>query len=225
VRLFDKKNQFIGYSEFEVQSSNSIVTMIVGEQSESFGVVRTVYGTDADYDSKIDTRSNRYDYFTQISTAPSWPQTQVEFLSSSQGINLTDFTIADLPRPTPTSFLRGQFSLIDQVSDVFSPTLASAITALPGQVVATIDVSTISITTYEVTPLLTEYESVGVSREVVVESVDRRSGDRGKAKKLKHHKFGKSQGKSAKHCNQGRGNGSEGCDPGNSRPHGGSNDE
>ncbi|MBD1845334.1 S-layer homology domain-containing protein [Cyanobacteria bacterium FACHB-63] len=27
------------------------------------------------------------------------------------------------------------------------------------------------------------------------------------------------------HCNQGIGNGSEGCDPGNSRPHGGSNDE
>ncbi|WP_427160313.1 S-layer homology domain-containing protein [Aliinostoc sp. HNIBRCY26] len=28
-----------------------------------------------------------------------------------------------------------------------------------------------------------------------------------------------------RHCNQGIGNGSEGCDPGNSRPHGGSNDE
>jgi len=26
-------------------------------------------------------------------------------------------------------------------------------------------------------------------------------------------------------CNQGIGNGAEGCDPGNSRPHGGSNDE
>lgn len=32
------------------------------------------------------------------------------------------------------------------------------------------------------------------------------------------------QGKK-QHCNQGIGNGSEGCDPGNSRPHGGSNDE
>ncbi|MEH2233734.1 MAG: S-layer homology domain-containing protein [Nostoc sp.] len=28
-----------------------------------------------------------------------------------------------------------------------------------------------------------------------------------------------------RHCNQGIGNGAEGCDPGNSRPHGGSNDE
>ena len=28
-----------------------------------------------------------------------------------------------------------------------------------------------------------------------------------------------------RNCNQGIGNGSEGCDPGNSRPHGGSNDE
>ncbi|WP_052754527.1 S-layer homology domain-containing protein [Calothrix sp. 336/3] len=31
--------------------------------------------------------------------------------------------------------------------------------------------------------------------------------------------------KTRRHCNQGIGNGSEGCDPGNSRPHGGSNDE
>ncbi|MBD2472598.1 S-layer homology domain-containing protein [Nostoc sp. FACHB-145] len=32
-------------------------------------------------------------------------------------------------------------------------------------------------------------------------------------------------GKIRRHCNQGIGNGSEGCDPGNSHPHGGSNDE
>jgi S-layer homology domain len=31
--------------------------------------------------------------------------------------------------------------------------------------------------------------------------------------------------KTRRHCNQGIGNGAEGCDPGNSRPHGGSNDE
>ncbi|OUL21261.1 S-layer homology domain-containing protein [Nostoc sp. 106C] len=32
-------------------------------------------------------------------------------------------------------------------------------------------------------------------------------------------------GKPRRHCNQGIGNGAEGCDPGNSHPHGGSNDE
>ncbi|MBW4559780.1 MAG: S-layer homology domain-containing protein [Mojavia pulchra JT2-VF2] len=32
-------------------------------------------------------------------------------------------------------------------------------------------------------------------------------------------------GKLRRHCNQGIGNGAEGCDPGNSQPHGGSNDE
>ncbi|MGB3760180.1 MAG: S-layer homology domain-containing protein, partial [Rivularia sp. (in: cyanobacteria)] len=31
--------------------------------------------------------------------------------------------------------------------------------------------------------------------------------------------------KPKQNCNQGIGNGAEGCDPGNSRPHGGSNDE
>jgi hypothetical protein len=31
--------------------------------------------------------------------------------------------------------------------------------------------------------------------------------------------------KPRRNCNQGIGNGAEGCDPGNSRPHGGSNDE
>jgi hypothetical protein len=34
-----------------------------------------------------------------------------------------------------------------------------------------------------------------------------------------------SQAGRRRHCNQGIGNGAEGCDPGNSRPHGGSNDE
>jgi hypothetical protein len=91
---------------------------------------------------------------------------------------------------------------------------------MPGQVVQVMDISTVSITTDEVSQLLSEYASVGVSRGVVYQ-VDHNAPPKhkkGKFKKSKHHKQDK------KSCNQGRGNGAEGCDPGRSRPHGGSND-
>jgi hypothetical protein len=225
VRLFDKKGEFIGYSEFEVQARNSLVTLVVADQAESFGVVRTVQGIDADFDYQMDSRSITYDYFTQVSETQSWQSSLVTFFSSTQSINLSDFTIADLPRPAsncnlPNSFSSGQFSLVNQVFYAFSQNLASAITAMPGQVVQVMDISTVSITTYEVSQLLSEYASVGVSRGVVyqVERNEHPKHKKGKFKKSKHHKQDK------KSCNQGRGNGSEGCDPGRSRPHGGSND-
>jgi hypothetical protein len=220
VRLFDKKGRFIGYSEFEVQTKNSLVTLIMGDQNESFGVVRTVQGIDADLDDRIDARSVTYDYFTQVTETQSWQSTQVAFFSSAQGISLSEFAIDGLPRPTsncrlPNSFVRGQFSLVNQVFYAFGQNLAQAITSVPGQVVQVVDVSTVSTTTYEVTQLLTEYATVGVSRGVAYQTGERHKA---KYKKQKHHKQGKWN------CNQGRGNGSEGCDPGKSRPHGGSND-
>jgi hypothetical protein len=222
VRLFDKKGEFIGYSEFEVQAKNSLVTLVMGEADASFGVVRTIHGIDADFDNRIDARSSTYDYFSQVTKTQSWQSSQVTFFSSAQGINLSDFTIGDLPRPDtncrlPNSLSQGQFSLVNQVFSAFDRNLARILTTVPGQLVQIVDVSTISIATYEVRQLLTEYASVR-ERQDVVYQVEQRDHDRVKPHKSKHHK------QSKKSCNQGRGNGSEGCDPGKSRPHGGSND-
>ncbi len=229
VRLFDKKGEFIGYSEFEVQAKNSLVTLVMGDQDESFGVVRTVHGIDADFDNRMDARSLTYDYFTQVTKTQSWQSAQVAFFKSAQGINLADFTIADLPRPErncrlPNTLSQGQFSLVNQVFSAFGRNLASIMTAMPGQLVQVVDVSTVSIATYEVSQLLTQYASVTSSRDVVYQ----RDDDRVKSKKPKH---GKSEQKS---CNQSRGDDdddddddddSKKCDRGKSRSQGERDDD
>ncbi len=228
VRLFDKKGEFIGYSEFEVQAKNSLVTLVMGDQNESFGVVRTVHGIDADFDNRMDARSLTYDYFTQVTKTQSWQSAQVAFFKSAQGINLSDFTIADLPRPErncrlPNTLSQGQFSLLNQVFSAFGRNLASIMTAMPGQLVQVVDVSTVSIATYEVSQLLTQYASVTGSRDVVYQ----RDDDRVKSKKPKP---GKSEQKS---CNQAQGDDddddddddSKKCDRGKSRSQGERDDD
>ncbi|OKH36333.1 S-layer protein [Calothrix sp. HK-06] len=67
------------------------------------------------------------------------------------------------------------------------------------------------VSTGEVSDISSEY--VAGERKTEIESRVSETEDEGGGKKPKRH------------CNQGIGNGAEGCDPGNSRPHGGSNDE
>ena len=71
VRLFDREKQFIGYSEFELLSNNAAVTLVLPDRPSASRIVRTVYGTDADQDGTIDSNTQVYDYFTQISQVTS----------------------------------------------------------------------------------------------------------------------------------------------------------
>ena len=139
---------------------------------------------------------------------------RLTFFSSVQNLNLNGFTLSELPTPRsncsyPTSFESGAFSLVNQSINVFQSRLSSVFVTVPGQTVQTIDVSSNSISTYEVSQLLTTYQTVSTTQ--AISSDDHDDQDEKKGRK--------------RHCNQGIGNGSEGCDPGNSRPHGGSNDE
>jgi hypothetical protein len=212
VRLFTPQNQFIGYSEFELLSSSSAVSLVVAHRAEEFGIVRTIYGVDANQDFAIDRSSQYYDYFTQISRVQDFRATRVTFLNTVQTSLLSLFNFSGLPQPQPTctypvSFASGSFSLINQTVQVFGSTLSSAFVSLPGQLVQIINVSTTRVSVYEASTLIVNYQTVSVHSDRDDDD------DRKKPKKKKKQ-----------HCNQGIGNGREGCDPGRSRPHGGSND-
>lgn len=223
VRLFDQANQFIGYSEFELLSENASVTLVLPDRPSATRVVRTVYGTDTNQDGTIDTNAQVYDYFTQVSqvTSQSYRDAQVTFFRNVQNLNLNGFTLAGLPTPRsncsyPTSFESGAFSLVSRSISVFRSGLSSVFVAVPGQTVQTININSTSVSTYEVSQLLTTYQTVSTTQSGgsyddsdYDDYDDDKKGKKGKKRR----------------CNQGIGNGSEGCDPGNSRPHGGSNDE
>ncbi|MGV0027465.1 hypothetical protein [Phormidesmis priestleyi] len=204
VRLFNQENQFIGYSEFELLSENAAVTLVLPDRS-SDRIVRTIYGIDADQNGAIDSNTQIYDYFTQVSqvTRQSYQTARVTFFSSVERLNLSSFTLSGLPTPRsncvyPSSLASGAFSRVNQSIEVFQSNLSSVFVSVPGQVVQSIDVSSTNVSVYEADQLLTTYQTI--------ESNDDKKGRK-------------------RRCNQGLGNGSEGCDPGNSRPHGGSNDE
>ena len=208
VRLFSTDNRLIGYTEFDLLSYNSVVTLVLPDRAADYGILRTVQGVDADEDYKVDAVGIVYDYFTQVSQVSSYQESRVSFLSTAQSFNYQSFGWGGLPAPRPNcsypaSFQSGAYSLVSRTVQTFYSGLSSTIVAVPGQLVQLISVSTTNISIYQVSQLIVNYQSVTVVQD-----------DGKKPKKPKKA-----------HCNQGIGNGSEGCDPGNSRPHGGSNDE
>ncbi|MBW4521796.1 MAG: hypothetical protein KME16_19110 [Scytolyngbya sp. HA4215-MV1] len=225
VRLFTSEGRLIGYSAFELLSSKSAVTLILSDRLES-GILRTVYGLDTNQDDLIDSSTQVYDYFTQVTTVSRerYSDARVVFFKNVESLNLSAFNLSGLPAPRSTcaytrSFEQGSFRLISRTIRVFSSGLASAITAAPGQLVQIISLSSTTISIYEVSQLIVTYRSVGVSQGILTSTCDLGcygSGDDDENEDEHHHR---------RNCNQGIGNGSEGCDPGNSHPHGGSNDE
>lgn len=218
VRLFDKQDRFIGYSEFEMQAVHTVVSLILSSESANSGVVRTVYGTDTDQDFNLDRTGQIFDYFTQVTQVGNYLDSRVSFFSTSQAFNSQLFTVAGLPQPRsncsyPASLQAGNLMVVNREFWAFNDSLATALISRPGEVVQIMDLSSTSITTYEVSQLVIQSQTVGISQGTLITT----SEDYGEYRPGKKPK--------KRHCNQGIGNGSEGCDPGNSRPHGGSNDE
>jgi hypothetical protein len=215
VRLFTPENQLIGYSEFDVLSAYSLVNLVLSRQVTTDRIVRTVYGIDADIDGNMDATSTLYDYFTQLTGSGS--SAQVTFLNSTSSITKSLFEYTGLPAIASTcfytsSFLSGNYSLVSRTVSVFSSGLSPVLTASPGQLVQSIYINSSSLSVYEISRLIVAYQEVDYSSgSVVVIDEDEYEVD---------EDYGRPQ-----HCNQGIGNGAEGCDPGNSHPHGGSNDE
>jgi hypothetical protein len=220
VRLFDAKKKFIGYSEFELLANNSMVTLVLPNRLADYGIVRTVYGIDTNQDFSIDRNATVYDYFTQVTRVKNWSDARVSFFSTTQAFNAKQFEFANLPAVRsrcnyPTSFQAGSFMLVNQVISAFSYNSTTTLTSLPGQLVQIIKLSTTESRSFDVSQLLTTYQTVSTTQGTIGREIDNDDDDDDDDDDRKSRK---------RRCNQGRGNGSEGCDPGKSNPHGGSND-
>ncbi len=176
IRLFNSQNQLIGYTECDLLSDNAAITLVLPDQPSQYGVVRTIYGIDANQDGLIDTNTRAYDYFTQV-TGSSYSEQRVTFLSSSQMINASSFQVAGLPTLPQNcvytnSFVNGSFAMVNRTVQVFSTNLAPAIAATPGQVVQVINVNDENLATYEVSRLILDYKEVGISEGSITSTSD-----------------------------------------------------
>ncbi len=230
VRLFDTQNRFLGYSEFELLDDNASVNLVLPPNPLESRIVRTVLGVDSQRNGMLDQSFRAYDYFTRVTNVSQsdYRDAQVTFLRNTESLNLSAFNIASLPSPAttciyPTSFESSAFALVNRTIRAFASNLAPALVATPGQVVQVTNLSSssTSISTYEVSSQIVTYQEVGLTEGVItttcdvgcIESNIESNDDDDRAMNRRRN------------CNQGIGNGPEGCDPGNSRPHGGSNDE
>jgi hypothetical protein len=216
VRLFDAKKRFIGYSEFELLATNTTVTLVLPDRVANYGVIRTVYGVDANQDFSIDRNAIAYDYFTQVNRVENFLDARVAFFSSTQTVDFSRFEVANLPTirrncTYPATFQTGSFSLVNQVIAAFNYQSRSTtvLTSSPGTVVQTINLGSRELVAFEVSQLLISGQQLE-NQGSIGRQTDENDDDEKKPKRR---------------CNQGIGNGSEGCDPGKSQPHGGSNDE
>ncbi len=200
VRLFSPQNQFIGYSEFEMLSEHTTVSLVLDRNLNS-GVVRTIYGSDRNGDFSLDRNTTVYDYFTAVSRTSRYSQSNVTFFQQTRNLDLRTFEVAGFPRPQsncihPSSFRSGSSRLVNRTFSAFSSQLSRTLIALPGQIAQTINIAYNSSTTYQISQQIRIHEGTLIVRN----DDDNRKGKKRKVK-----------------CNNGRGNGSEGCHPGNSR--------
>ncbi len=169
VRLYDTQNRFLGYSEFEYLSANTVVNLILSSNPTQSQIVRTVYGIDSDFDGQIDTSSKTYSYFTQVSNE------RVSFLKSSNNINVSQFQVQGISTATtllyPGSFTQGEYAVVSRSMSVFSSDSADALKAAPGSLVGITEVSD-NDSMFDVSQQMMAYREVGVSRNIQVKFSD-----------------------------------------------------
>jgi hypothetical protein len=173
VRLFSPQNELIGYSEFELLSTNTAVTLVLPDSLNS-GIVRTIYGIDANENFSLDQDATVYDYFTQIVQTRTLETSRVTFLRRIDSVYLREFDIVGLPAPRrdcsyPDSFEKGSFALVDRRIQVFDAKPMPILISSPGQLVQITNISTTTVSTYEVNQRLVQYREVN-GRDVVVRS-------------------------------------------------------
>lgn len=165
VRLYDLQNRFLGYSEFECLSEHTVVNLILPTNPIQTQIVRTVYGASTKQEGMIDAGTTTYDYFTQVSNQ------RVSFLNSSRAINVSQFQVQGLSAVStnsvyPTSFKTGEFALLSQSFNVFSPGLPPVLKAGPGRLVQLIAVKEDSSSIYDVSQMMMSYREVGVASSI-----------------------------------------------------------
>ena len=151
VRLFTPQDRLIGYSEFELLEDNAAVSIVLPEDSNLYGTVRTIVGIDADRNGVIDRGVPVYDYFSQLIDRADRPT--VTFQPSIQDFELRAFNFPGLQTPPrnaiyPPTMSRG---FVDRDLEFNPDDLDSTITALPRQLVQPVNVDFRGTSVYDVT--------------------------------------------------------------------------
>ncbi|AFY69454.1 FecR family protein [Thalassoporum mexicanum PCC 7367] len=175
VRLFtadEDDPKLIGYSEFDLLREYAAVSIVLPEDRQPSGTVRTVYGIDADQRGAIDSGVTIYDYLTSLNYPRSgdYLDTSVTFLDvvAAQDINMRLYDPGNLPSPTrgsqyhdthyPNSLSIGAFPLIAETMPVFSPSLLRTINALPYERMEPVAIRADDRSAYEVTQQILNYK-------------------------------------------------------------------
>jgi hypothetical protein len=175
VRLFtadEREPKLIGYSEFELLPEYAAVSIVLPEDRQPNGVVRTVYGIDADQRGEIDNNVGVYDYVTAINYPRSdeYLDTTATFLDevAAQDIDMRAYDPVDLPSPTrgsqyhdtyyPDNLVSGAFPLIGKTLPLFAPRLLRTINALPYDRMEPVSIRADNRSAYEVTQQILNYK-------------------------------------------------------------------
>ncbi|WP_261225886.1 S-layer homology domain-containing protein [Ancylothrix sp. D3o] len=177
VRLYDLENRPIGYSEFELPAETIAVNLVLPENTAISGVVRTLYGIDANGDGKLDDNRRLGDYFTEL-TVPQNGGERVTFLSRLPNINISGYQVGELPPPSansvyPPAFSSGAFSVMNRTVALYGTGIAPALRAEPGKIYQIVNVPENSASTYyDVSEFMANYREKGVSEGIQVSFPD-----------------------------------------------------
>ena len=177
ARLYDLENRPIGYSEFELPVEKIAVNLVLPENSTLSGVVRTVYGIDADDNGKLDNNRRLGDYFTEL-IVPKNGGERVTFLSRLANINISGYQLEELPITSansvyPPAFSSGPFSVMNRTVDLYARGIAPALRAEPGKIYGIVNVAeTNNSKYYDVSEFMANYREKGVSEGIQVSFPD-----------------------------------------------------
>jgi hypothetical protein len=167
VRLFDLKNQLLGYTEFELLEDFATVNLILPSDASANGTLRTVYGLDVNQLGSIDRGTSVYDYYTQlVPSEQKLKDTTVRFLTDTRNINFDLFKVNGIPLPSiqpvfTNLFAEGANSLIKSPVKAFTLDLDPNMMVFPQQVVPLIPIAS-NRPTYEVITQILKYKDIAL---------------------------------------------------------------
>lgn len=139
VRIFDRQNRFLGYTEFEGLDDNAAVSILLPNDPKLYGTLRTLLGEDSDREGTIDSDALVYDFISQVKVAEPREKVEVVFPKELTDIEKSSLTVASVPVISdtpefPDSFYEPLFSPLNRSTFPFRPSLDAPLLTVPGKV-------------------------------------------------------------------------------------------
>lgn len=166
VRLFDRDNRFLGYTEFEGLDDNAAVTVILPDDPQFYGKVRTVLGEDSDRNGVIDGDALTYDFISLVKnpTQPLREKIEVIFPQRLEDINRSVLVAEPIPAigdtpEFPDGFYEPLFSPLNRSTFPFRPGLEAPLLTVPAKVYPLVPVKPDGSSVFQVPREILKYRS------------------------------------------------------------------